>query len=744
MLALSLVVAAQMALVDSRSPAVALGELIARAAERNRRVPAPLRSYEARVESEIAVMMRRGDGVEQSLSLEQSQNIVRWQRDGEYRQHLTAYRGRNAGISLSALAVLTRAWTIPVLYGNRLSLLFGLDSSATAARDGGSPRAGEKGTFAVHPFADGRDSVYEFGGGDTVAIIRSGDRSIPIARVLVEPRRDQQQWPVIVFRGEIDLDASRGDIVRMRGSFLTLGRSGPRRDRLGLVPLDIVAFVELEFVEINGRWWLPKYQRIEAQVAVPALNRAGSAFRIVSRFRDHTVQESEYHALEAGGRVALEDDLAPERPAGDSIALLPHRLSLASRDTLSRRVEWWLPLGAATAGLHADDFLDIAPAAWRSGGAPAISLRARRFSDYVRFNRIEGWSTGLAAELRLRDAAPGVAIRAQSGWAWGEQTWRGRVEAESRRESWTAMLGAARALEMTNDFGSPLDSGGTLLAAIATVDDYDYVDRYRATLSFTRRLAGALSIRAEAGMARDGAATTHLTRGILRGDSLFRPNRGITEGRYARSAAAVELNPDLSADVVRQGSGVRVTYERGDGSLRWQRAELRLTTRRAAGPFALALRFDAGMLWSAAPPPQQLFELGRGQGLAGYGYKEFAGDRAALLRGLGTYRLPLGGAPLRVFGCACLTAPAPALAIGLQTGVVTASSAAARQAIARLGSSGDGTSLAMTPVARPSDGARSSVELGLRFFGGGVGVGFARPVSHAAPWRLLLTLARGI
>jgi hypothetical protein len=42
----------------------------------------------------------------------------------------------------------------------------------------------------------------------------------------------------------------------------------------------------------------------------------------------------------------------------------------------------------------------------------------------------------------------------------------------------------------------------------------------------------------------------------------------------------------------------------------------------------------------------------------------------------------------------------------------------------------------VVPMARPSDGIRSSVTLGLRFFGGAVGVGAARPLDRPGPWKL--------
>src|SRR5215217_1237457 len=70
----------------------ALASLIADASVRNRRVPPALEGYTARVESEIALVLRRAEGQEITASLEQTSNQVRWRRTGEYEQRVIGYR----------------------------------------------------------------------------------------------------------------------------------------------------------------------------------------------------------------------------------------------------------------------------------------------------------------------------------------------------------------------------------------------------------------------------------------------------------------------------------------------------------------------------------------------------------------------------------------------------------------------------------------------------------------------------
>jgi hypothetical protein len=155
------------------------------------------------------------------------------------------------------------------------------------------------------------------------------------------------------------------------------------------------------------------------------------------------------------------------------------------------------------------------------------------------------------------------------------------------------------------------------------------------------------------------------------------------------------------------------------------------------------LRLDAGAVLGT-PPPQQLFELGR-QNLPGYDYKEFAGNQAVVLRGLLMYRLNVLQSPWRLTQRFWLPAPAPALSVGLQSGWTGVSSDAAREAVTRLGARLVVDSLGRAfsvPVSRVTGDARASVALGIRFFGGAVGLSLERAVDHAGPWRLRVELGQ--
>jgi hypothetical protein len=375
-------------------------------------------------------------------------------------------------------------------------------------------------------------------------------------------------------------------------------------------------------------------------------------------------------------------------------------------------------------------------------------LRYQEPTDLFHYNRIEGAYTGVAGEIKLRDASPGVVARANVGWAWAEQTARGRVSVERQKGTWWPFVRAGRSLDVTNDFREPFDSGSTL-GALFSVDDYDYVDRRGAMAGLTRYLSRRrdVRVRMEAGVASDRYAPAIRNRGpFAPGDSGFRFNRGVDEGSYRVASLKLEYHPDVNAAFVRPGLGALLQAEAASGDLAWRRAELRLVARRMYGPFIYAARADAGVVFGDSIPPQQLFELGENQNLPGYGYKEFAGNQAAVIRGLVMYPLPLWRAPLRL-GRFVLPSVGPILSFGAQGGWAAATDDAARASILRLGAVGDsvrGTpgSVPGAPVSQPTDGFKSSVDFRLRFLGGALSIGVARATDHHEPWRFVVGFAQ--
>lgn len=700
----------------------ALADLLRDASARNV-LPPDLQSYRAEVQSEISVLLRREEGTEAVAAIEQVASTMRWTRAGQYDQHVVGYRGQQTGPNVSMLSVFQTGWLQPALYGNRLSVR--TNDQRTSRRPSVTPRSDSaRYLTAVHPLAADRDGFYTYTGGDTVVTIRASGRTIPIAHVRVTPRRDLRE-PVVLFEGDLDLDASRGTLVRMRGTFLRLG--GPK-SRFGGALGEAVAFIEYENAERVGKYWLPATQRIELQAGLPALGEQRAVIRIVSRFRNLDVNDT----VLSDATLAIADSLR---------ARSRRRLTYATPDSVNRFGAWPMGFGVLSQGLHSDDFLDIAPDRWRPVGAPRIDWTVPRAADLFHFNRVEGAFTGFGTRIALRDVAPGVVVRVNGGWAWREETARGRVSVERTRGPLVLELRGGRSLDNTNDFRVPFDSGNTFGALFGSVDPYDYVDRRSATIAAVRTFGARRAVvRAEFGVADDRYSAARYIRSPFGGDA-YRDNRGVDEGSYRRAAALIEWNPDVSAEFVKPGVSTRVSYERGDGTLSFQRIEARVTARQTFGPFVALARGDVGTLLGDRPPSQQLFELGERQNLPGYRDKEFAGTRAAVLRGSLQYLSPFLRQPMR-FGRVFLPAVSPGLSVGIQSGWTEAPNAAALASIDRLAIVDPRLLASYAPVSRPSDGIRASVTAGLRFFSGGAFVGATRQVDQSSPWKFLLAFGQ--
>jgi hypothetical protein len=138
-----------------------------------------------------------------------------------------------------------------------------------------------------------------------------------------------------------------------------------------------------------------------------------------------------------------------------------------------------------------------------------------------------------------------------------------------------------------------------------------------------------------------------------------------------------------------------------------------------------------------------MFELGSGEGLSAYGYKEFAGDRAALARAVVGYTFPILRAPIHLPSRLIVPGIAPGLAAGVHAGWTEVSGPAAQAALLELGMTVDPATGLLVPVSRPTRGIRASAEFLLTFFNGSFALGVTRPIDTQGPWKFTGRLGQG-
>ena len=196
-----------------------------------------------------------------------------------------------------------------------------------------------------------------------------------------------------------------------------------------------------------------------------------------------------------------------------------------------------------------------------------------------------------------------------------------------------------RSLANTNDFGLPLSNDPGFAALLGSVDNYDYVDRRTALLTATRVLrsvdVGLVTL--QLGVGEDRIRTCALSSTACSATEHVSVESWIAEGRYAIGSPDVELHPNVTGDFVQPGIGARIHYENATGDIDWQRAELTLSARRYLGPLSFAMHADGGIVLGARRR-RNIVRARWERALPGYEYKQFAGDRAALLRAFASYR----------------------------------------------------------------------------------------------------------
>ncbi|MEX1182822.1 MAG: hypothetical protein WEF86_06275 [Gemmatimonadota bacterium] len=681
----------------------ALADFVARVAAANAAPPIALQGYRARIETELSFVQTEADGQEVLLQLEQLASDFYWRRDGGMLQEMIGYRSQTRGATFSGLSFFDVPWLVPTLYGDRLDLV-----------RTGAPVRSESGDVlqrrALHPFAARRDEVYRFSGGDTVDIITLPDRTIPIARIHVEARGTPER-PTLLFEGDIDVDAARMNIVRMQGRMIPSGRARTFLDNIA----QGVLYVRFETAEYDQQYWLPREQRFEAQ-AVSRLSEGRIVFRVVSRFVDVWPNDP--------GIANAPDPV--EYPFG----IIRGAENL---DALSSFTDWQLDLGSLSSTADARDFDPFAPPALVPTGEPRLLFGARHFSQLFRVNHVEGVFTGLGLTYDFGDALPGTALRAHGGYAWSEEVPRGGAELAHRAGGWEFIARGERQLAHTNDFTATRDPEPGL-APLLGGEQYDYLDRTFGSLVVRTTSREGIAWRFEAGRAADRNVGRNVVL-LENPDSAIQPenasrlNRPAFEGDYWLGRAELRRNPGAGGISLQPGLGLRLALENAVGQLDWQRAEAALSMRHMLGRWTLSAAGDAGIVLSDSTPPQAMFELGTAVDLPGFSHKAFTGDRAALGRAGIMYTLPIFNAPIRI-GSFWLPAPAPAPSVAVQVGWTDAS-AETRRIMERFGW-------------QTSDGARAALDLRMRFFGGSVSIGAARPLDTDGEWHFVWGLTGGI
>jgi hypothetical protein len=534
-------------------------------------------------------------------------------------------------------------------------------------------------TWIRHPLAEGSERDYRFRAGDTLTVRLSGGETVRVVELRVEPRRldaplvsgsiwlEDRSYGVV--RTLLRLSHSLTQEIETETRTDSAGRrevnvgvhvggdsaSRPRRRRsraMALLP-DIridVRYVTTEYGLVQGKWWMPTLNAIDATVT------AGSFASVPVRFeRSWSEYQVEGDPVPAPGALAA---AAPEPLRADTPQACRDGGNCLCALGVCRAVEVQLPVDTTTLASSPDLPPPLTPDAPLMSGKETDELAHelnrvaadpwifmaptwRRTPLLARYNRVEGLSLG------LRQSADFGPLQADGTLRIATATGQPDVEAGLRRETARGRLRLAgyRRLAAANPLERPLGFGNSVSALLWGRDNGDY---FRATGA---ELLGApprserpwMEWRLFAEHQGPVATETDLSlRGAL-SDFDFRPN--IHADRADELGAALTLRPLADRDVLGIRWGFALGMDASAGTFSFARPSAAVRGATSLLGLDAALEGAAGTSFGDVPV-QSLWRLGGAATLRGYDGSNAAGSafwrgRGELAHGSGAARLAL-------------------------------------------------------------------------------------------------------
>ncbi|MEJ7809065.1 MAG: hypothetical protein WKG32_01485 [Gemmatimonadaceae bacterium] len=477
-----------------------------------------------------------------------------------------------------------------------------------------------------HPLSVAGLGEYDFAIRDSLSI-RLPDRTIDVYEVRVRPKNDRAARLI----GAVYIDRASGEVVRMAFNFTRAAFLDRQLDDLSIV---------LENALVGGRFWLPRRQEVE-------IRRSGTwldyPVRGIIRGRWEICCYEVNLGLDARFFTGPEIVQAPAR------TLAAHEWKGRILDSLPPDVRAVTDEEVRRVQAEARELVRAQALNRRSGAA----LSARRFSDFVRVNRVEGLALGAGLSRRF---GSGVNLAASGRWGFEDEQGKGRVTLEIRRASG---IGAALFAERAyRDAGDVVESSLVRNSIAAQEFGSDYTDPYDV------RAAGAtvdLGSRLGVRWRLEGAYETHAPLAVHASPSAGRYERTIPAWRLG--VQRLSLYFDRPTALAPLGAEIRFTGELRGGRFdgrdttisgsghRFGRAFLGAQIERPVGRHRLVLQTAAGAV-SGRPsvPPQQLIFLGGPTSAPGYDYHAFAAEIGASQRVEWRIPVPFPAVPLGRFG----------------------------------------------------------------------------------------------
>lgn len=259
----------------------------------------------------------------------------------------------------------------------------------------------------VHPLSPSGPATYDYALSDSLAI-RGGGISVDVMMVSVRPKDPRRPAAV----GAVYLDRASGSVVRMTFSFTRAAL----RDR----QLEDVSVI-LENGLVDGRFWLPRRQEIEIRRSASWMD-----------FPAKGIIRGRWEVC----CVATNQSPDPRVFSGPEIVEAGPPEQLRRHPSFSGEVLDALPEDVRA--LDAEEVRAVQEEARRLVQESALrrvrsgNLMARRISDFVRSDRVEGLALGAGLSQRL---GGGLTAAVQGRYGFADHRWKGQGSLEWRNAS---------------------------------------------------------------------------------------------------------------------------------------------------------------------------------------------------------------------------------------------------------------------------------------------------------------------
>ena len=434
----------------------------------------------------------------------------------EHAAHVTWQRGKGALVEVKG-----QRSAMPMIEGigkSDINLCCGGDIPYTPGRETlwigpGLAKADVSEDEIIHPLAAGAEAYYTYASGDSVSFQLPGGQRIELRELLIRPR--QPKWNVAV--GSLWFDISTGHLVRavyrmaQEMDIMAVAKESsedtkdpeddiPRWVKPMITPMKaMVSAVTVEYGLHEGRFWLPRAQTIEGDAQVSFMH---IPFKLEQRFTYASVNGTNPipdlviavgdTAQDSLSRAARRERRSTECSNGTERV----RTRLRENETLRVRVVTpcdsialahspELPKsiyddGEAVFGSAEKDAL--VSEALTLGAQPEFAPQRADISyglPYTRFNRIEGFSTAIAADQVL---GGGYSAHALFRLGAADLSPNGELSLDRTDGRRTIGVGVYRRLVASNDWGDPLGFSSSLSALFFGRDEGFYYRTWGAEL----------------------------------------------------------------------------------------------------------------------------------------------------------------------------------------------------------------------------------------------------------------------